>query len=424
MPTYYEILRVQTTATPAEIQTAYESQYNHWRRLVTHHEPEVVGKANQALRILEQIRHTLTDPRRRVAYDRSLYTGLTDPEAGTCAPQVPTPSSPSQSHWSSHSTVSPAQPHADERVDVWVCPKCDKANALHSKFCKECGHTIGIDCPDCGTIIETNASFCPSCGTNVPQAVRRKELEALLTAKREEMANMEQINPQRDKEVKNLRSVTVAAGAWMSLGLVLAANLVLYWVIVSQDTYYGFGPIPLLVVFGAQLVFILVLAIARRAFSLSSLMACLCGLTMPLDPFGYYVSVLDYAVLAVYVLAVWRLGSNLARYGCWARSLVVFVILLIICSALSPFWWDIVWWELASDYQAYLGDYSTGAVLINVGCNLLGAMVLSVLSIRAWWLTRRIEHQVAAALANKRSQMERLQREIWNLSQEVNVLQQ
>ncbi len=45
MPTYYEVLQISSTATLAEIEAACEAQYKHWRRLVTHHDPQVVHKA-------------------------------------------------------------------------------------------------------------------------------------------------------------------------------------------------------------------------------------------------------------------------------------------------------------------------------------------------------------------------------------------
>lgn len=86
MPNYYEVLKVATDANPAEIEAAYDAQYNHWRRLVTHHDPKIVHRANQALRWLEQIRTTLLDDELRTAYDARLgltpgISGLADPQA-------------------------------------------------------------------------------------------------------------------------------------------------------------------------------------------------------------------------------------------------------------------------------------------------------------------------------------------------------
>ena len=89
MPNYYEVLKVAPTASTSEIQVAFDSQYNYWRRLVTHHEAETAQRANQALLYLERIRVTLTDPTQRTAYDLSLggsVGGLADPNA---APQNP-----------------------------------------------------------------------------------------------------------------------------------------------------------------------------------------------------------------------------------------------------------------------------------------------------------------------------------------------
>ena len=48
MATYYEFLQVAPTASVAEIEAAWEERYNHWRRLVTHHDPQVVNEANQS----------------------------------------------------------------------------------------------------------------------------------------------------------------------------------------------------------------------------------------------------------------------------------------------------------------------------------------------------------------------------------------
>ena len=72
MPNYYEIIKVQPTAPTAEIVNACEAQYNQWRRLVTHHDQDVVNQANQALQTIEQIRLTLTDTEKRGVYDAAV----------------------------------------------------------------------------------------------------------------------------------------------------------------------------------------------------------------------------------------------------------------------------------------------------------------------------------------------------------------
>jgi hypothetical protein len=47
-----------------------------------------------------------------------------------------------------------------------TCPQCEKPLAKPSKFCPECGATIGGDfkCAKCGAKLEPNAKFCPECG--------------------------------------------------------------------------------------------------------------------------------------------------------------------------------------------------------------------------------------------------------------------
>lgn len=177
MSNYYEILKVQPTAAPSEIETAVESQYNQWRRLVTHHDPKIVEEANRSLRLLEQIRSTLTDSVRRAAYDEGIGLGgaaggLADPEAllRSAAPPpmfMPAPPAPQAAAF---------QP-AGQRVDAWVCPKCQTANAVGTTYCKECGGQLGINCPQCGRLTEAAAKHCASCGAHIQEAIN-KQLEA------------------------------------------------------------------------------------------------------------------------------------------------------------------------------------------------------------------------------------------------------
>jgi hypothetical protein len=95
--------------------------------------------------------------------------------SGVIAPPPPPPAS---------AAVTPPPP-ALERVDAWLCPKCQTANAPGNAYCKQCGHTIGIHCPKCAVIIEASAAFCSHCGVNVANAARQKELEAALSTKQQ-----------------------------------------------------------------------------------------------------------------------------------------------------------------------------------------------------------------------------------------------
>lgn len=165
MPNYYEMLNVATTATIAEIQSAYDTQYNQWRRLVTHHDPNVVNQANQALQALETIRLTLSDPSKRSAYDAGIGLGavsnLADPEMVLrMAPPRPTP--PSQQ-------IKRETPNAT----LWVCPQCKTNNPEHTQFCLKCGTQLVRECPKCKNISSlVSTGFCGDCGVNYEEGLR------------------------------------------------------------------------------------------------------------------------------------------------------------------------------------------------------------------------------------------------------------
>ena len=256
-----------------------------------------------------------------------------------------------------------------------------------------------MDCPDCGSVMEAIAAFCPSCGTNVANATRRRELEALLAEKQHRLAMVEALDPRRDADVKRLRIATISAGAWMSVGL-LAVFYSLELLGVIHEDYAN------LIVLGVQVAFIITLSIIRRAFSFSALMACVTGLAMFLPLFELQPLVLQLVIL----IAALALGSSLGRYGGWVWGLVV----LMVISAVGS--------TLILVYGSYWDNYIV--VLAYPGFPLLQALFFGLLSLRAWWLTHRIEHQVAAIQADKQSQIEYLRNEIWQLSREIEALRQ
>lgn len=75
MSTYYDFLGISPSASQSEINSAIDQQYNHWRQLTTHHDQEMVEKAIQALRILEQVRDTLSSSANRDKYNTSIGLG-------------------------------------------------------------------------------------------------------------------------------------------------------------------------------------------------------------------------------------------------------------------------------------------------------------------------------------------------------------
>lgn len=173
MSNFYEILNVPTTASTAEIQTAYEQQYNQWRRLVTHHDPNVVNQANQALQALETIRATLTDPTKRSAYDAGIglgsVSGLANPEA------LLRMSSPSLS-----TSVPPRPPSvlAPGAKGLWVCPKCGIENPEHTQFCFSCATQLVRECPKCKNMSSlVFTGICGKCGTHYETFVKLSDLK-------------------------------------------------------------------------------------------------------------------------------------------------------------------------------------------------------------------------------------------------------
>ncbi len=203
MATYYDVLQVTPTATLAEIETAYEAQYNRWRRLVTHHDPDMVNRANQALQVLERLRVTLVDPAKRAAYDESIgLQGLVGGLAVLQArPQTTRPAPPPP-----RPRVEPQTPHnlgAGPSVNAWVCPRCQTANAIHTRFCKQCGHKLGHECPQCGDLIEVAAQHCTRCGVDVERFVQQQQWEA--EAQRRQQLQAEQEATKR-AELESRRS--------------------------------------------------------------------------------------------------------------------------------------------------------------------------------------------------------------------------
>src|SRR6516162_1609250 len=47
------------------------------------------------------------------------------------------------------------------------CPRCQHENRPGSKFCLECGASLGLVCTSCGTGLPAGSRFCDKCGTAV-----------------------------------------------------------------------------------------------------------------------------------------------------------------------------------------------------------------------------------------------------------------
>lgn len=184
MINYYELLKLASNASSAEIEERLDDQYAKWRSLVTHHDVNIVSQANQALNQLEEIRNTLMNSEKRNEYDRFLaqaqgtMAGLADPDvliAQNPVNRVMAPPRPSNIHF-------PASEQKEvERTDAWICtdPKCKKANPTGTQFCAKCGKRIGVKCPNCNSLVEFSNKFCSNCGVNKEDNFKKLQSELL-----------------------------------------------------------------------------------------------------------------------------------------------------------------------------------------------------------------------------------------------------
>ena len=217
MPTYYEILNIQPTATNAEIERALDNQYNKYRRLVTHHDPNIVNQANFALQTLEKIRAILTEASKKSAYDAAIGASfgrvVTPPVSGAYRPR-PVLASPKFASSGTPSTPRHLPPTQSSAPRNWTCPTCKTPNAVNSQFCKKCGESLAFSCPTCSQLVEKNAEFCTSCGINIEQAHHKIELEEELNLCKNALISATQKEPVLDRNLPLLRKNTLKSGVW------------------------------------------------------------------------------------------------------------------------------------------------------------------------------------------------------------------
>ena len=182
MPTYYEFLQVDDTASVQEIQIALDQKYNECRRLVTHHDQDIVNQANMALQSLEKIRGTLLNTESKSVYDETLglsasqVGGLMDLDVSASQPLSGASAVPSMLGGGPfQQTITPNKQPSNTPVDGWHCSKCNSISQSGSLFCKSCGAELGYPCPQCGTPVEHTAKFCPSCGVNPSEFIEEQE---------------------------------------------------------------------------------------------------------------------------------------------------------------------------------------------------------------------------------------------------------
>lgn len=254
MSSYYEVLNVSPTASPVEVQAAIDTLYNKWRQAVTHPDPIVVEEANKNLRLLEEMRATLTDPAKRAGYDAGIGIGgaggLADPTAtATIVPPVP-PRTGGAANRTSDSSP-------------WQCSKCQTINPTDTSHCQQCGTKLADKCPKCGQIMPISARFCGKCGTDL--AAARAERERLAGEQRELQLQHEisvlqaQISAEQEKIDLNNR----LAGNWMSQqwlfshnygleGEIMAKGGCSRWLFMAGGAIFLLGCCGLLVTIGSS----------------------------------------------------------------------------------------------------------------------------------------------------------------------------
>jgi membrane protease subunit (stomatin/prohibitin family) len=68
--------------------------------------------------------------------------------------------------------MTPQGPAQAPAAALVICPKCGSKVPATSKFCPECGTTLGqatgtMNCPNCGKSIPAGSKFCPECGNKI-----------------------------------------------------------------------------------------------------------------------------------------------------------------------------------------------------------------------------------------------------------------
>lgn len=216
MPNYYEILNIQPGATRTEIEQSLDAQYNKLRQLVTHHDPNIVNRANFGLQTLEKIRSVLIDDGKRSAYDAAISNNMGGPADPTSNSLLTNSLTVHPMRGTSPSQSAPRYlPQTQASAQrIWACPKCQSPNAVNSQFCKKCGESLASLCPSCNSLVEKNSQFCANCGVNVAQAQRKKELDDELRKYQVDLNIATKNVPVSDGNLPDLKNNVVSSGAW------------------------------------------------------------------------------------------------------------------------------------------------------------------------------------------------------------------
>ena len=190
----YQLIGVTETASVQEIENAAVNKYNEARNLINHYDQNIANNANQTLHLVENARTILLNPQKKAEYDQSLgisasIGGLADPAQylGKFSPVGAQPVSLGMGKSQTVQTLQPGQTQNDTMeqlvaLNAWVCDKCKTPNQKGTKFCKKCGNAVGINCPNCGKLIEASAERCTECGVSLKQVIKQMEAEGQANA--------------------------------------------------------------------------------------------------------------------------------------------------------------------------------------------------------------------------------------------------
>ena len=272
MNNYYEMLKVAPNASHTEIETCLDDQYTKWRALVTHHNPDIVTQANQALSILEDIRATLLDQDNRNAYDKQLAQeqeklgGLADPDMVLAQnPMQPAMAPPRRRG----STASIPRNAEVERADAWICtnPKCRKANQIGTQFCSKCGKRIGAECPSCGALVELSNKYCSNCGVDKEKNFKMnqgrivRDLQDQIDNLKQEIQDGETNNRKFLREHPHIKEATktIGSGCTSSAIFLVVCGLIIYISIKNESINTFFT-----LIIAASLIFSGIVILARK----------------------------------------------------------------------------------------------------------------------------------------------------------------
>jgi len=235
----YQVIGVSETASVQEIEAAAIKRYNETRNLVNHYSPEIATNATQELNKIEQARTILLDPVKKLEYDQILgiasgVGGLADPSQtlGTYTNLGAPPVSHGVSKPQTPQVLQPQQQAVDQLVSLnaWVCSKCHTPNPKGTKFCKKCGNEVGINCPNCGKLVEASADRCTECGIVLDQVLKQIEMEN--TQRIQEQMRIQPILAEMEKQSSSALKLTIRSRR------ILGVSMLIIWIF-NNSTVLG-----------------------------------------------------------------------------------------------------------------------------------------------------------------------------------------